>query len=166
MEMKEKWDWFWKRGLELTRMAWIKVSNEIKPRYHIHNLTNVARSNAWVWVSFTTPGSSNLFSTSVGHEKISVSTSETCAGPGDTGDSMVIMTGLTAFEFGGVMDDKLSGIRLRRLCIELLGRSLVRMSSDTMSSAVWKIKETSERWLKNIHVPVKTRIMLNTIPAR
>jgi hypothetical protein len=56
-------------------------------------------------VSFTTPGSNNLFSTSAGHKNTSVSTSEICAGPGEIGDSIVIVTGLTGMELGGVIDD-------------------------------------------------------------
>lgn len=68
-------------------------------------LTNVVSNKACVCVSFTTPGSNNLFSTSAGHKNTSVSTSEICAGPGEIGDSIVIVTGLTGMELGGVIDD-------------------------------------------------------------
>jgi hypothetical protein len=68
-------------------------------------LTNVVSNRACVCVSFTTPGSNNLFSTSAGHKNTSVSTSEICAGPGEIGDSIVIVTGLTGMELGGVIDD-------------------------------------------------------------
>ena len=71
-------------------------------------------NNACVCVSLTTPGSNNLFSTSVGHGNTSVSTSETCAGPGEIGDSIVMVTGLTGIELGGVTVDRLSGMDLER----------------------------------------------------
>lgn len=40
-------------------------------------------------------------------------------------------------ELGGVIDDWLSGIGFGRAWRELFGRSLVRISSETISSAKW-----------------------------
>ena len=48
----------------------------------------------------------------------------------------MILTGLTGVEFGGVWKDGIPAMCLNRACRVLLGRSLERISSETISRAV------------------------------